>query len=64
MALRAAGLVTATRQGRNQLYAIDAEAMARAMRPWVARYEAYWTGALTDLRTAASEPEDGTTPTP
>ena len=46
MALRATGLVTATRQGRNQLYAIDADAMSQALAPWLARYEAYWTGAL------------------
>jgi len=59
MALRATGLVTATRQGRNQLYAIDADAMSRALAPWVARYEAYWSGALTRLRSAAAEPDDG-----
>jgi DNA-binding transcriptional ArsR family regulator len=59
MALRATGLVTATRQGRNQLYAIDADAMARAMAPWLARYEAYWSGALTRLRAAAADPDDG-----
>jgi DNA-binding transcriptional ArsR family regulator len=58
MALRAIGLVTATRQGRNQLYAIDADAMSRALAPWLARYEAYWAGALTRLRTVATEPDD------
>jgi len=58
MALRAAGLVTATRQGRNQLYAIDADAMSRALAPWLARYEAYWTGALARLRALATEPDD------
>jgi len=58
MALRAAGLVTATRQGRNQLYALDAEAMSRALRPWLARYEGYWSSALTRLHAAATEPED------
>ena len=57
MALRATGLVTATRQGRNQRYAIDAEAMSRALAPWLARYEAYWTGALTRLREVATDPE-------
>lgn len=54
MALRAAGLVTATRQGRNQLYAIDADRMAQALAPWVARYETYWSAALTRLREAAT----------
>jgi DNA-binding transcriptional ArsR family regulator len=57
MALRATGLVTAARQGRNQLYAIDAEAMSRALAPWLARYEAYWTGALARLRDVATNPD-------
>jgi DNA-binding transcriptional ArsR family regulator len=57
MALRATGLVTATRQGRNQLYAIDADAMTRALSPWLARYETYWAGALTRLREVAEKPE-------
>jgi DNA-binding transcriptional ArsR family regulator len=55
MAMRATGLVTARRQGRNQLYAIDPEVMARALAPWLARYEAYWTGALARLREAATD---------
>ncbi|MBX6748429.1 MAG: helix-turn-helix transcriptional regulator [Micromonosporaceae bacterium] len=50
MALRAAGLVTATRQGRHQLYAINGEAFANALAPWLARYEAYWAAALARLR--------------
>jgi DNA-binding transcriptional ArsR family regulator len=58
MALRATGLVTATRRGRHQLYAIDADAMSRALAPWVARYETYWAGALTRLREVAAEPDD------
>jgi DNA-binding transcriptional ArsR family regulator len=58
MALRAAGLVTATRQGRHQLYAIDADAMSRALAPWLARYEAYWTDALLRLR-AVADPGGG-----
>ncbi len=59
MALRAAGLVTATRQGRNQLYAIDADTMSRALAPWLARYEAYWAGALTRLAAMATDPDGG-----
>ncbi|MCY1139204.1 metalloregulator ArsR/SmtB family transcription factor [Actinoplanes sp. Pm04-4] len=55
MALRAAGLVTATREGRHQRYAIDADTMAEAMAPWVARYEAYWSDALNRLRDAATD---------
>jgi DNA-binding transcriptional ArsR family regulator len=57
MALRAAGLVTATKQGRHQLYAIDGERMAEALAPWVARYESYWSAALTRLRAAAVDPD-------
>jgi DNA-binding transcriptional ArsR family regulator len=57
MALRAAGLVTATKDGRNQRYAIDGDRMAAALAPWVARYEAYWSAALTRLRAAAVEQE-------
>lgn len=58
MALRATGLVTATRQGRNQIYAINAEAMARALAPWLARYETYWADALTRLREVSEERGD------
>ena len=57
MALRAAGLVTATRQGRQQLHRIDAEAFSRALVPWLATYEAYWSGALDRLRTLAEQPD-------
>jgi DNA-binding transcriptional ArsR family regulator len=59
MALRAAGLVTATREGRNQLYRIDAGGFARALGPWLAKYELYWSGSLEALRDLAesSEPD-------
>lgn len=53
MGLRAAGLVTATRDGRQQLYRIDADALAAALAPWLAKYEAYWSGALDRLRVLA-----------
>lgn len=61
MVLRAAGLVTATRDGRRQLYRIDAEGFQRALGPWVAHYEAYWTDALERLRDLAEgeEPPSG-----
>jgi DNA-binding transcriptional ArsR family regulator len=49
MALRAAGLVTATRQGRQQLYRLDADAFADALAPWLAKYEPYWSAALQRL---------------
>ncbi|MBL7255619.1 ArsR/SmtB family transcription factor [Paractinoplanes lichenicola] len=55
MALRAAGLVTATRQGRHQRYAVDADTMARVLAPWVAKYDAYWSAALLRLRGLAGE---------
>jgi DNA-binding transcriptional ArsR family regulator len=59
MAMRAAGLVTATREGRHQLYRIDADGFARALGPWLTKYEAYWSGSLEKLRTLAesSDPE-------
>ena len=53
MGLRAAGLVTATRQGRQRLYRIDAAAMAAALAPWLAKYEPYWSAALGRLRDLA-----------
>jgi hypothetical protein len=31
--------------------------MEQALRPWLAKYEAYWTGALTRLRDAATNPK-------
>ena len=53
MGLRAAGLVTATRQGRQQLYRVDADALADALAPWLAKYEPYWSAALDRLRDVA-----------
>ncbi|GLI29130.1 transcriptional regulator [Agromyces rhizosphaerae] len=50
MALRAAGLVTATRDGRRQLYRIDGEGLRHAFGPWVARYDEFWSGSLERLR--------------
>ncbi len=57
MVLRAAGLVTATRQGRQQLYRIDADALAEALAPWLAKYEPYWSAALERLRDLAEGEE-------
>ena len=51
---RAARLVKATRQGRQQqLYRIDARRMADALAPWLAEYEPYWSAALERLRDLA-----------
>lgn len=57
MALRSAGLVTATRRGRNQLYRIDATGFSRALGPWLATYEAYWSGSLEAPRALAESPD-------
>ncbi len=57
MVLRAAGLVTATRQGRQQLYRIDADVLAEALAPWLAKYEPYWSAALERLRDLAEGEE-------
>lgn len=53
MGLRAAGLVSATRQGRQQLYQLEAEAFSSALAPWLAKYEPYWSSALVRLRDLA-----------
>lgn len=53
MVLRGAGLVTATRQGRQQIYQIDADALASVLAPWLAKYEPYWAAALDRLRDLA-----------
>lgn len=58
MGLRAGGLVTATRRGRQRLYQIDPDAMAAALAPWLAKYRRYWSAALERLRELA-EGEDG-----
>lgn len=56
MGLRAAGLVSATKQGRQQRYQIEAEAFSHALAPWLARYEPYWSAALDRLRGLAEGP--------
>lgn len=57
MNLRAAGLVTATRSGRQRLYQINAHAMAAALAPWLAKYRPYWSAALERLRDLAEGEE-------
>ncbi|HVX30374.1 MAG TPA: metalloregulator ArsR/SmtB family transcription factor [Nitrolancea sp.] len=57
MMLRAAGLVTATQQGRQRLYRINADTLARALVPWLAKYEPYWSDALERLRDLAENEE-------
>jgi DNA-binding transcriptional ArsR family regulator len=53
MGLRAAGLVTARRQGRHRLYRLKPEVLADALAPWLAKYEPYWSAALERLRNLA-----------
>lgn len=53
MGLRAAGLATATRRGREQVYRLEGRVLAQALAPWLARYEPYWDGALQRLRELA-----------
>lgn len=50
MGLRAAGLVHATRNGREQLHRLEGQAFIEALAPWLALYEPYWTDALERLR--------------
>ena len=55
MGLRAAGLVSAKRRGRQQVYQLHPDEMAVALLPWIAKYEQYWSGALERLRKLAEE---------
>lgn len=55
MGLRAAGLVSATRRGRQQIYQLQADVLAAALTPWIAKYQQYWSDALERLRNLAEE---------
>jgi DNA-binding transcriptional ArsR family regulator len=55
MSLRAANLVSATRQGRQQIYRLEPEAFAATLTPWIAKYERYWSAALERLRDLAQD---------
>jgi DNA-binding transcriptional ArsR family regulator len=57
MSLRAAGLVSATRRGREQIYQLEADVLAAGLAPWVAKYERYWSSALERLRDLAERRE-------
>jgi DNA-binding transcriptional ArsR family regulator len=57
MLLRAAGLVSATQEGRQRYYRINAETLANALAPWLAKYEPYWSDALERLRHLAENEE-------
>src|SRR5580704_19260507 len=55
MSLRAAGLVSATRRGREQIYQLEPDALAAGLAPWIAKYQRYWSAALERLRDLAQE---------
>jgi len=54
MNLRAASLVSADRQGRQQIYRLEPDAFG-ALAPWIAKYERYWSTALERLRDLAED---------
>lgn len=54
MALRAAGLVTATKVGRTQRYRLNAAVFSAALEPWLARYEPHLSDALGRLQQLAA----------
>jgi DNA-binding transcriptional ArsR family regulator len=53
MGLRAAGLVSATRRGRQQFYRLEPDVLIAELAPWIAKYERYWSDALERLRALA-----------
>ncbi len=55
MSLRAGGLVSAMRRGRQQIYQLEPDVLAAGLTPWIAKYEQYWSAALERLRDLAQE---------
>jgi len=55
MSLRAAGLVSAARQGRKQIYRLEPDSLITDLTPWIAKYEQYWSAALERLRELARD---------
>jgi DNA-binding transcriptional ArsR family regulator len=55
MSLRAAGMVSATRRGRQQIYQVEPDVLVAGLTPWIAKYEQYWSAALERLRDLAQE---------
>jgi DNA-binding transcriptional ArsR family regulator len=49
MSLRGAGLVVATRRGRQQIYLLNGRALADGLAPWLAKYQPYWSDAFERL---------------
>src|SRR5262249_38608658 len=58
MGLRAPGLVHAARDGRQQIYSLNAKAVTGTLTPWLAKYERYAEAALERLRQAAEEEDE------
>jgi DNA-binding transcriptional ArsR family regulator len=57
MGLRGTGLVQANREGRQQIYALEAQAMRDALTPWLKKYDRFWSEALERLRDLAEDEE-------
>jgi len=55
MGLRSAGLVQSSRQGRRQIYTLEAAAMKEALTPWLRKYDRFWQDALERLRDLAED---------
>lgn len=55
MSLRAGGVVSAMRRGRQQIYQLEPDVLAAGLTPWIAKYEQYWSAALERLRNLAQE---------
>ena len=58
MGLRSAGLVRAKRDGRQQIYALETQAMGDALAPWLRKYDRFWQQALERLRDLAEQDEE------
>ena len=55
MGLRSAGFVHATRDGRQQIYAVDRRAITGRLAPWLKKYDRFWGEALERLRDAVED---------
>jgi len=58
MGLRSAGLVQANREGRQQIYTLEASAMKDALSPWLRKYDRFWQDALERLRDLSEDAAD------
>jgi|SRR5690242_3821286 len=63
MGLRSAGLVQSSRQGRRQIYTLEAATMKEALTPWLRKYDRFWQDALERLRDLAEEAAEDQPPT-